>query len=798
MKLSSLSLLLLTCCTCTTLSAREDWLQAAINERQDSLRFFEENRRKVEEALLTLTDTPPAPTATPTEEMPQADEGETAVEADGGMLFDAANARLVYLDNVRITDSRLSMRCADKLFIQLPQSMLAEGKDKASQSIKGEEETETEEANTDAVEETEAPESNATPIYIEAQTAMVNTISHRALLLGKNTGDCSLLITQGENHMRLKPRGDSPAQVLADTNGDIYIIAGAIDMQWKDKDGRLSTLNNENGTLYYRAADGKLLLTGITRFNSPGGNISCTEELCIRLCTEKAESDGDTEEIMPQFTGLRIAGVDGATAHGKVQLSRPATKPGELATSLTGESLSYDGKTGECSVQGENTTIIHGDNKLYTNGSVQLASNGDITLQGDEIKGTYARPAAEDGAPAINGAFRTGGTIKFVANTATIVLPEGIELEDELCSLSAGGAVSIKLAQSRKMQDKLAAKQHKAPADGKQGKTFSFGNLNTAIANYDEPETIHATGGIKLRYATKAGEKGAILAADDADINARTGEIMLSSATSRNTLVQYNDFVLSAESQATATSLQLTTAGDLIMVGDTLTATLPAEMKAGAKPTGKQQLTTVHCTGRLTLTRATGRLEMGPGTRIESAEARMSANGPLYVTFLPGPEEKNKPLHDKLPHLVYNFAGVSSIDTAEGGTLQTTEAALRCSGRIHVEMTEPGSSGKNKSGVAGIKHAEVEGDVAVAGKDDKGRPVRAYGDKLTVNGATGIKTLSGSRVTLQSGNNSHTASGAGAAVVIDEQNNIRVTGAKHTTSATNLRNQLEDNKKTKK
>lgn len=795
MKLSTLSLLLLTCSTCTAAYAREDWLQAAIDERQDSLRFFEENRRKVEEILPTLTEAPLPTPATPTEEMPQAEEGETAVEADGGMLFDAANARLVYLNNVRITDSRLSMRCADKLFIQLPQSMLDEGKDKASQSLKREAKPEAEDASSSAPEEEAAPESTAEPIYLEAQTAMVNTVSHRALLLGKKDGDCSLLITQGKNHMRLKPRGDSPAQVLADTNGDIYIIAGAIDMQWQDKDGRLSTLTNENGSLYYRAADGRLLLTGATHFNSPGGNISCTEELCIRLCTEKAEGDGETEELMPQFSGLRIAGVDGATAHGKVQLSRPATKPGELATALTGESLSYDGKTGECSVHGKNTTISHGDNKLYTNGSVQLAANGDITLQGDEIKGFYSRPATEAGAAAINGSFHTGGTIKFVADTATIVLPEGIELEDELCSLSAGGEVSIKLAQSRKMQDKLAAKKRTAPAEGK---AFSFGNLNTAIAYYDEPETIHATGGIKLRYATKAGEKGAVLTADDADINARTGEIMLSSSTTRNTLVQYNDFILSAESQDTATSLQLTAEGDLIMVGDTLTATLPAELKSSTKPTNKQQLTTVHCTGRLTLTQATGRLEMGPGTRIESAEARMSANGPLYVTFLPGPEEKNKPLYDKLPHLVYNYAGVSSIDTAEGGTLQTPEASMRCSGRIHVIMEEPGASGKNKSGVAGIKHAEVEGNVAVAGKDDKGRPVRAYGDKLTVNGVTGVKTLSGSRVTLQSGSTSHTASGAGAAVVIDEQNNIRVTGAKHTTSATNLRNQLEDNKKTKK
>ena len=260
--------------------------------------------------------------------------------------------------------------------------------------------------------------------------------------------------------------------------------------------------------------------------------------------------------------------------------------------------------------------------------------------------------------------------------------------------------------------------------------------------------------------------------------------------TTRKTLIQYNDFVLSAESADTATSLHLDAQGDLTMVGDTLTATLPNDEAGKGK-----KLTTVHCTGRLTLTRATGRLEMGPGTRIESADARMNSNGPLFVTFRPGEEAKNKPLHPKLPHLVYNFSGLQSVDTDEGGTLQTPEAALRCTGRIHVVMKERPDSAKDDSVGSDIEQAVVEGNVAIAGKDDKGNPVQAYGDKLTLNGATGVKMLSGSRVTLQSGNNSHTASGAGAAVIIDRHNNIRVTGAKHTTSATKLRTQLEDKKK---
>ena len=40
--------------------------------------------------------------------------------------------------------------------------------------------------------------------------------------------------------------------------------------------------------------------------------------------------------------------------------------------------------------------------------------------------------------------------------------------------------------------------------------------------------------------------------------------------------------------------------------------------------------------------------------------------------------------------------------------------------------------------------------------------------------------------------------GNGAAVIVDKKNNVRITGAKQSTSVSNLRNQVEKQQKTKK
>ena len=100
---------------------------------------------------------------------------------------------------------------------------------------------------------------------------------------------------------------------------------------------------------------------------------------------------------------------------------------------------------------------------------------------------------------------------------------------------------------------------------------------------------------------------------------------------------------------------------------------------------------------------------------------------------------------------------------------------------------------------------DIEGNfepeyVAVAGKDNTGRLLRATGDMLTIDAATGNKVLTGQRVTLGDAHNTHIITGKDAGIHIDARNNIKITGSKHTTHATKVREQLnkQNNTKSKK
>ena len=74
------------------------------------------------------------------------------------------------------------------------------------------------------------------------------------------------------------------------------------------------------------------------------------------------------------------------------------------------------------------------------------------------------------------------------------------------------------------------------------------------------------------------------------------------------------------------------------------------------------------------------------------------------------------------------------------------------------------------------------------------RLLHATGDLMTIDAATGMKKLTGRRVTLGDEKNTHVVSGKGAAVYVDAKNNARISGEKHTTVATGLNEQADKRK----
>lgn len=767
MKALPVVLMILSAAAYTAVAESSVTLDKSIEARLQTRQNLRQQREEADAAIVRFLGELPAPVATPDTSMPTREGTDTVAVSDGGMLFDANNSMLMYINNVRVADPRIELRCRERLLLRLPGKTLEAGKASAKSAAAEGLNTPSRTQNkataiTPAVTDI-TPSRTQEPLRINAAAAIVNATDNIIYLEGDNASGAPLTLTHETDSLTLTGPETESAGILADTNGDILITAATIDMKWTDRHGTPCTLHNENGTGYYHAEQQRLYFTGPTSLRTAEGNIHCEELMAIDLMAEKDAKD--ETGFMSQFRGLRIKGVRGAEATGNVCLSRPSTHE-RPAAEIRGTRLTYNGLTGETSISGQETTLTYGQQILRTDDRIHIASNGDITLSGKDISGNYNRSIpGKDKAP-LQGTFSTSGTILYTAATHTIVLPNGLTAKDALSDIRADGKVELLL-----LPDATA----KVPAREKTGM------VNLAIAGYKDIAQVKATGGIVLHYKSDTEDKGLTLTADAALLNFLTAEATLTADAGNRTDLQYDDFRLAANSADRTSTLYLAPNGDITLTGDNVNAALP----------GKKQQTTVSCTDTLRLMRADARLVLGPGSRMVSENGILTSNAELYLTLAPGPAEKNKPLMPRYPHLVFNYDGLKLADTTSGGTIQTDRASMQCTGPIHVEMLP----GDEKNELAGIHKATAAGQVAIAGKDTSGRLMRATGDLLTIDGQSGVKTLTGKRVTLQDAYNTHIASGKGACVVLDKKNNTRISGEKQSTAATRIHEQVEKNKK---
>lgn len=734
-----------------------------VAERETTLTRLAEDQAAADETITDLLGEIPAPAADADTSLPKQNGSDTVAVADGGMIFDAGNSRVAYINNVRLADPRLELRSSERLYIQFPQKTLKQGKSSAKDSATTGLNTKSP-ALTEETEPTEISAQNTAPVQINAAVTMVDAAQNTIYLASSSTPGATIVIAREQNKLQITAQKGSRAFILADSNGDIYISGVDIDLKWSDSKGNVSTLHNQQGRAYYHAETHRLLFDGPTEIRTADGSISADDYLALTLTVEeKQASEGD---FMPQFTGIHIKGIEAADARGNVKIARPNVGD-QPAAEICGEALHYDGLTGDVKVSGSGTRLAYGEQELRTDGSLHLAENGDITLQGDTISGKYSRPAADKAAAPILGTFSTSGSITFTAADHTITLPNGITAQDALSSFCAQGRLAIQL---------------QPDTDAKAQDRARTGMVNLAIAQHKDITSIEATGGIAVKHRNSEQEEGLVLTADNAQLNFLTAEAEFTSAAGKTTNLQYNSYRLAAADEQKSTRLYLAPNGDLTLAGAQLTAELP----------GKKNTTTATCTESMILNREAGVLKLGPKSRMVADNGILSANSELELTLYPGSAEKTRPISERYPHLVFNYAGLKQADTANGGTVQTKQGSMECSGAIHVEML-PESAADNDLG--SVRLATAEGNVAIAGKDSTGRMMRAMGDRLRVDGATGDKVLSGDKVTLQDAHNTHIASGAGARVVLDKNNNVRISGAKQSTSATRIKNQIEKNQK---
>lgn len=743
-------------------------VQQAIAENEATLSAVQAAYQAADKSVTELVGQLPPPPSEPDNSMPARSGTDTVAVADGGLLFDANNYRLVYIHNVRVADPRLELRSADRLYIQFPRKTVEKGKSSAQNTITTGLNKRTESAAQPTEEKAstadEMPTKGSTPVRISAATTVVDAVTNLIYLEGAMADGSTITLSNENNELKLTSAEDKAATLLASPDGNLLLKGASIDLKWIDRNGTPCTLHNEQGTAYYNATTHELYFPGNTTILTADGTISSNKLLTLKLIVKETDKKSS---FMPQFTSIRIDGVETATAEGQVQLTRPATE-GSPAAAVSGEKLTYNSTSGEATISGPQTTLTYGEQKLSTDGSLHLAGNGDISLQGNSISGNYSRPSGDKTDSPIIGSFSTSGELTFTAATHTITLPNGLQAKDELSTISANGKVDLVLLPGS--QDQSSAKE-------------KTGGLNLAIAQYKDISTVHATGGVSLHHRSNPQESGLSIVADDAQLNFQTAAATFTSSANKLTEVSYNGHHLSATSENGNSSLHLASNGDLSLLGDKVSAILP----------GKTAPINSTCNERMVLQREAGLLVLGPKSRVTAPEGILSANGELKLQLYPGPEAKNRPAIARYPQLVYNYAGLKQADTANGGTVQAKQGSMECHGTIHIEMLEESAA---EGPMGSIRTATAAGGVALAGKDSTGRMLRATGDMLTIDGATGSKVLSGDKVIVQDARNTHTASGGGARIELDSKNNVRISGAKQSTSATRIHEQIDkDNNK---
>lgn len=757
------------------------WLGEFRASEEHVLQHLDEVRQRMDGQISMLGQDTLAPvSANADASMPEAEEGTAVAVSDGGLFIDRENANLAYLGNVRVRESRLQLRCVNRLYMQFPASDLKEGEKKAKDTVTSADEAKAAPATPAAKKEPRQGAAEQEPLIASAFDAMVD-IEHNHILMRSHGAEGMPHLKYGENELTLAPMTDgSDTYLLADHDGDAHMRSGGVTLHWTDNQGRTGSLIAGQGRLEFNRASNTLYIEGPSQITMPDGSmLSAQESLCVTLHEAPGGKKPDSGVFMAQFSSLDYDGVEKVVACGNVVATRPAAD-GQPAAKVCGGTCTYNGSTGECSLAGENCRLVYGDQELRTQDSITLAPNGDITIHGGGISGTYALPSGKtaDGAdiPPVLGTFRTSGDVRFNAADGTVTVPNGLQAEDATNHFTCTGPLVVQLKRT-------------APARTADDRSKT-GMLNLAVADYGEVVSVEATGGVDLAYTSPDKGQSLGIQGDLARFNLEKGTAHVSATQGHKAELTFGQYILTAQGEGGST-MSVDEQGNLDVAGDTIHAELPFQKDSAV----------VDCHSHLRLNRQASTMELGPGSKLAYPQGIMTANGPISAKLAPG-DKAGKPADARYPHLTYNFSGVEKADTQEGGTLRTEKASMECNGPISISFAPAPAGSKPAKGKKGADDmgritARASGGVAILAKDGKGKLMRATGDTLVINGETGTKILTGHKVTLADQNNIHTATGRGACVTVDRNNNARITGERQVTTATRLQEQMpaKDKKK---
>lgn len=774
-----------------------EWLDGLQDAARRTVEQWRAVSRETDEALAGLAAEEPETAADDEGADLQAAEGDTQAFCRGGLMFDTDANTLTYLDHVWLADERLSLYAEHRLYIRLKRDSMHGGTaEKATAQ------------NAGRVEEELADRAGNLPgelrggrITIETTEAVADTDANILLLTSPAKG-LPIMVAQGRNSIRIEPREGKPALLLADAEGNALLSGAHISLRWVDADGREGKLECAGGSISYHAATHTLYMPGLVSMEHPRGSFVSESALTVALQAESPAGKKDMS-FLEQFAGMRVNGLERVT----VQDGRAAFD----TYAARGELMDYNAVTGACRVAGKGSFLQYNRNTVSTDGALELHENGDIDMEGDHVCIRYERPSQKEPEQPLHGSLN-GTAMHFCAATGKVSTPGPLTIRDEELNFSCDGPVELTLRRAAQPRTQRGA-----------------GMPNLALAQYDSISALSAQGNVRLAALSAQGDLAVAGDAVQADMDAQSATVTARAGTPL--VAQGNGFRAAAETAAGAQStLQVTPQGDISLAGNHISIEAAAEGNAKSTVVAitRDRPSSLHvntagditllgadigiethdaagntvkavCTDRLTLEKEAGRLTTGSATRMQAAQGIFCANGPVTAVLRQGGKAPAR-REGRFAHLSYAFEGLESAATPSGGSIQTPQGSMQCSGRIEIAFgAEPAARKAPRGGQelpGNLKSARAEGNVVLAGTDSSGRVLRASGDTLTLDAATGVKTLTGGTVTLSDKYNTHTASG-GASITIDARNNARISGATQRSTATGIQDQIQQTQKGK-
>lgn len=739
----------------SSLGEEPPWWQQAWDSSQATILSMGQQEQDVDKALSQLGVPVSGETASPLpSQAEEAPDHSSIITARGGMFFDIDTPRIVYLDQVELTDARLVLQARQRLSIQLPQQT----RDQAQSSL----ETAARQQTFAPLQETPEypkPTPQATPLRISADTVLVDAQNNRILLHGQDVS-----LSQEGHCLNLSAAPGQQSQILADSQGDIAIQTTSLLLRFRDQTGATATVTASGGRAYYRSATRELAIPGPCRLERDGDSLQCDDFLLISLVPSPQEESGKPGGFMPQFTAFNFNGISRAQAWGQVRLARQA-RDRQPAASVAGDELTYDAKSGQCLLQGDACSFSYGANCLNVQqGSLRLEPNGDIILQGTSISGVYERPGAQ-GMPALIGTLTAQQELRFRAETGVISTNHGLKAQDAAAQFSCTGPVELVLA----------------PRPEAREATSGTGGLNLAVLNYGDVAHIRASGQVEMLAFNQQYPQicELSLSASELEGDLMQGELALTSAPGLPAKASFRGYAVEALSSQSLSSLHLAPNGDILAQGESI----------HTQANNGGSTFRARCKQRLEFKNHT--VFIGPEAVLESDSGILTTQGPAQLVLQQAqapPAESSR-----YPQFQYNYLGIREAKTEQGGTVRTAQGSMECRGPIHLTLDPTNIQGE----FGGVKTATASDHVALAGKDNTGRLMKATGDHLSFDAISGIKRLTGRQVTVGDALNMHTASGRDASIIIDKDNRIRMTGERQSTIATGIRSQIEQQQQKK-